>query len=100
MASAVIFIFPSCLSSLRGSSFMRFHSKMKTTFPSFKVPDAHDCTLKGTLCLFVEQWVKRRLCYADMPNVNKFQSPKLMKDTHYLFLARIILHLIRPNFRT
>lgn len=100
MLSAVIFIFPSCLSSLRGSSSVRFCSKMKATFPTYEVPDAHDGTLKGALCLFVKQRVKHDLCYADMLNINKFQSPKSMKDTHYLFLARIILHLIRPNFRT
>lgn len=51
MLSTVIFIFPSCLSSLRGSSCMRFHSKMQATFPVYEVPDAYDCTLKGTPCL-------------------------------------------------
>jgi len=24
---------------------------------------------------------RRNLCYADLPNINKFQSPKLMKET-------------------
>lgn len=52
---------------------------------------------KRDTVLVCEAMSKQNMCYADLPNIEKFQSPKLMKDTHYLFLARIILHLIRPT---
>lgn len=73
MLSAVIFIPSSCACSLRGSSLTKFHFKMKATF-LFHIIPKRDIVL---VCAVG----KHNLRHACLLNINKFQSPELMKDT-------------------